>query len=779
MSGSTRAITLTLSVRDADTVKRQLEQLGPAGEGALKRLEDAARKAAGRQGIGAVGDAAQGASRQAGAAFGLLSSQAGQLVAALGVGGGVAGALTALVRAGDAFATSMYRLQQATGSVRSASEVYEALYRNALQTGVSVNESVDAFQRFSIAARAIGATREQVTQLVTGLQRVAIVSGASGQEVGSATLQLAQALSSGVLQGDELRSILEAMPLLAEALARELGVSLGELRKMGSEGQLTADRVFPALLRATQEIGREFERAPLTVERAFGSLSAAAGRFLAQLNEAIGLSNALARGLAGAGAALDAARRGIGLASAEETAPGRLQSAQERLFGLDRRAADQDAAIAEARRNLVPGGLSGDRLALAQRVADQDPAVATLVAARARLEAERRAAAEAVERLNNEVSDIERDATARRLTEESTAAARAAEARRERSAQQLEQLRVSLDADYKARQDHLARVRQINEGVKSGELSADRAAELRRASDERLAEELRRAAGEGARGGGGARQAVNDNLLNEALQRRAAVLRSLETPYDVHLRQLRELEEMQQRLPESQRLSDEQMQRARDRLSEDLDRIGQTTERSDDTARQLGLTFSSAFEDAIVKGKDFRDVLKGIAEDIARIITRRAVTEPLANAVGGIDFGKLFGTIIGGPVDGGAKTNFVASALGNVFSGGNVVPFARGGVVGGPTLFPMAGGGTGLMGEAGPEAIMPLGRDSAGRLGVRAQGGGTVINQSFTIDARGAEAGVDQKIRAGIAIAVEQSNARLLAEINRGGSVAKTVGRRA
>ena len=52
MSGSTRAITLTLSVRDADAVKRQLEQLGPAGEGALQRLEAAAQRAAGRGGAG-------------------------------------------------------------------------------------------------------------------------------------------------------------------------------------------------------------------------------------------------------------------------------------------------------------------------------------------------------------------------------------------------------------------------------------------------------------------------------------------------------------------------------------------------------------------------------------------------------------------------------------------------------------------------------------------------------------------------------------------------------
>jgi len=66
--------------------------------------------------------------------------------------------------------------------------------------------------------------------LVGGLQRIAIASGATQQEIASSTQQLAQALASGTLQGDELRSILEGLPTLAQALAHELGVSIGELR---------------------------------------------------------------------------------------------------------------------------------------------------------------------------------------------------------------------------------------------------------------------------------------------------------------------------------------------------------------------------------------------------------------------------------------------------------------------------------------------------------------------------------------------------------------------
>jgi phage-related minor tail protein len=76
---------------------------------------------------------------------------------------------------------------------------------------------------------------------------------------------------------------------------------------------------------------------------------------------------------------------------------------------------------------------------------------------------------------------------------------------------------------------------------------------------------------------------------------------------------------------------------------------------------------------------------------------------------------------------------------------------------------------------------MPLERGTDGRLGVRAQGGGqggAVINQTITIDARGADPAVDQKIRAAIAIATEQAQVAFLEKINRGGNVAKSVGRR-
>lgn len=136
-----------------------------------------------------------------------------------------------------------------------------------------------------------------------------------------------------------------------------------------------------------------------------------------------------------------------------------------------------------------------------------------------------------------------------------------------------------------------------------------------------------------------------------------------------------------------------------------------------DLAKDLGMTFSSAFEDAIVKGEEFSDVLNGIYEDILRILVRKNITEPLANSFGSIDFGSLL--------------NF--NADGGVYSSPSLSAYS-GGVYSSPQLFKFANG-AGVFGEAGPEAIMPLSRTSDGKLGVKAQGTGNVsitINNSVS-----------------------------------------------
>ena len=158
-------------------------------------------------------------------------------------------------------------------------------------------------------------------------------------------------------------------------------------------------------------------------------------------------------------------------------------------------------------------------------------------------------------------------------------------------------------------------------------------------------------------------------------------------------------------------------------------------------AEQAEQAFVGAFkgmEDAIVNfvqtGKlNFSDLARSILADLTRMLVRFAIVKP------------LFHAITGG--------RFLENANGNVFDAGNqITAYARGGVVNKPTLFPMADG-MGLMGEAGPEAVMPLKRGRGGRLGVEASGG--VGNIVVNVDASGSsvEGDAEQSQQFGRALA--------------------------
>jgi len=141
-------------------------------------------------------------------------------------------------------------------------------------------------------------------------------------------------------------------------------------------------------------------------------------------------------------------------------------------------------------------------------------------------------------------------------------------------------------------------------------------------------------------------------------------------------------------------------------MTESMDRLGLETEALktqladlDRMAESLGQRLVTAFAGAALQGRNLQDVLRGLALSLSRMALNQAL--------------KPLGSLIG-----------------------SVTPFADGGVVNSPVLFPMRGG-TGLMGEAGPEAIMPLARGADGKLGVR--GGQGAMNVTVNIAAQDAE----------------------------------------
>lgn len=135
-----------------------------------------------------------------------------------------------------------------------------------------------------------------------------------------------------------------------------------------------------------------------------------------------------------------------------------------------------------------------------------------------------------------------------------------------------------------------------------------------------------------------------------------------------------------------------------------------------------------AFDGVVFDGMKLSDALRGVAQTMVSSVYGIAM-KPVQNALGGA-LAEGVASLLGG---------VLGFAKGGAFASGRVMPFAKGGVVSQPVSFPMRGG-SGLMGEAGPEAIMPLARGADGRLGVQAAGGGrpvTVVMNITTPDVQG------------------------------------------
>ena len=132
----------------------------------------------------------------------------------------------------------------------------------------------------------------------------------------------------------------------------------------------------------------------------------------------------------------------------------------------------------------------------------------------------------------------------------------------------------------------------------------------------------------------------------------------------------------------------------------------------DGMARGFGSGLRRAFDGVIFDGRRLSDALRGLARSMADTLYSAAM-RPVQNALGG-----ALAQVVGGMFQ-----SVLPFAQGGSFAQGRVMPFAQGGVVSGPVTFPMRGG-MGLMGEAGPEAILPLTRGADGKLGVRSGGGG-------------------------------------------------------
>lgn len=287
--------------QDIAALQIRLEATTARFERQLKRADDAMRKRT--QSMSRKAQTLDRMLESVGEKFGVkLALRAGAAAVAIGA---VAKAVSDVVRNGDKFKLLEARFTAVTGSAERGAQAFQNVLSIVEETGVNIDDAASSVSRFTIAAESIGATDEEVKQLTANVIKLGQVGGASGQELSSGATQLAQALASGRLQGDELRSILENMPLVAKAIAEGLNISVGELRAMGSEGELTSRKVFDAILSKTDDIQDAFEQLPPTLDVAVGKLAGSWAKFTAEVDKSLGISQSLVSVLLAANSALE------------------------------------------------------------------------------------------------------------------------------------------------------------------------------------------------------------------------------------------------------------------------------------------------------------------------------------------------------------------------------------------------------------------------------------------------------------------------------------------
>lgn len=643
---------------------------------------------------------------------------------ATSIGAGLS--VRALSQMADEFASLQARLKLASRDVNEFNAANADLVRIADTARAPLAETATLYTRIAASVKDLNVSQEQIAGTTEAVALALRISGASAAESSSAMLQFSQAIASGVLRGEEFNAVNESAPRLLQALAASLKVPVGELRDMAKAGQLTRDVLINGLLNQLPRLQQEAVTLPQTIGSAFTDLN---NKLLLTVGEIDKITGAVG--------SVSNAISSIGTTGIEALAV----SAANVVF-VFKAIGNEIGGIGAQLARLAVGDFKG--FSEIGRMMREDA-----VRARKELDEFERRILGIGAKAQNAASSAAADAARPVLPLPKAKAPRTGT-----KADPLASLLGSTDIGRTQEYNRLLGLldARFAGGKKNAELYAQAVAKLNEQFGKIDIDPLgsgsfkttSKDAADFIRDQQDAINALNAEMAQDGVQAAQAFDSALQALIsDTTIAKTAALHEQVALLDRALfdgAIGAEQHAEALKKLTEGT---APALEKTKSLAEDLGLTFSSAFENAIVSGGKLSDILKGIEQDIIRIITRKMVTEPLGN---------FLTTAIGA---------FVASADGNVFAGAPGLSAYSGSVVSKPTLFAFANG-IGLMGEAGDEAILPLKRGSNGKLGVQSSGGGgtTVVMNISTPDANSFRASEGQ-ITAQYATAMQRARRNL------------------
>ncbi|WP_410696865.1 phage tail tape measure protein [Citrobacter freundii] len=253
----------------------------------------------------------QNGGRQAAAAARESERALSDLTAGFASAGRAAAAATAafatgkLVQIADEWNSVNARLKQASSSADDFAASQRQLMEISQRTGTAFSDNANLFSRAAASMREFGYSSDEVLKITEAVSTGLKLSGANTQEASSVITQFSQALAQGVLRGEEFNAVNEAGDRVIRALAAGMGVARKDLKSMADQGQLTIDKVVPALMSQLGSLQGEFASMPQTVS---GSLQKVTNSFMAWVggvNQATGATDALSGGLDNVAQTLD------------------------------------------------------------------------------------------------------------------------------------------------------------------------------------------------------------------------------------------------------------------------------------------------------------------------------------------------------------------------------------------------------------------------------------------------------------------------------------------
>lgn len=227
------------------------------------------------------------------------------------VAAGIAGPLAAALSVKgvydmtEAYGTLTNRLKLVTNGSAELTAAQAAVFNIAQASAQPLASTAELYQRIATNQEALKLSGEGVAGVVGAISKTLAVSGASAESANAALIQLGQAFASGVLRGEELNSVMEQAPALAQAIAAGMGKTVGELRSMGAAGELTAQAVVKALQSQVGAVDALFDKTATTIGNSFTKIGNSLTHFVGELDQATGASNQIANAFVSVSKAID------------------------------------------------------------------------------------------------------------------------------------------------------------------------------------------------------------------------------------------------------------------------------------------------------------------------------------------------------------------------------------------------------------------------------------------------------------------------------------------